>query len=238
MLSTLIIIPFFMDISRSSAKCDQTTNLIIHYSIMIIFVCWWHAILQPPKMATPKLQVILKTPPFSSNTTQKISFFLDKTTSWHEIIFFHNKKWPCIVSNPYCTQWTFLFLMQGLWWPHCLWKQPCHTLIFIFSFSWTGISSFLHTLSYRGSQNCDLTLDTMYPCVDCSKWECYAQLCLPWIHMNTSVWIPVPPDYLYFSDVRFTIWTYPFLIFLALLIYDSTHAVLLHMLLWATPTFS
>ncbi len=32
----------------------------------------------------------------------------------------------------------------------------------------------------------------------------YAQLCLPWIPMNPFLWIPVPPDSLYVSDVRFT----------------------------------
>ncbi len=38
---------------------------------------------------------------------------------------------------------------------------------------------------------------------------CYAQLCLPWIPGNASLWIPMPPVSLYFSDVRFTTWTYP-----------------------------
>ncbi len=57
-------------------------------------------------------------------------------------------------------------------------------------------------------------------CDDCLELEvhipshsannvCYAQLCLAWIPGNPSLWIPVPPVSLYFSDVRFTTWTYP-----------------------------
>ncbi len=40
---------------------------------------------------------------------------------------------------------------------------------------------------------------------------CYAKLCLLWIAGNFSLLIPVPPFSLYFSDVRFAMWTYPFL---------------------------
>ncbi len=86
-----------------------------------------------------------------------------------------------------------------------------------------------------GAKNCTPTWDTMYPCIDYREKERYAQLCLPWIPRNLSLWIPLPTVSLYFSDVRFATWTYPFLV---LLLYDSMHAMLLCMLLCPTPTFS
>ncbi len=51
-----------------------------------------------------------------------------------------------------------------------------------------------------GAQDCNLTLDTMYLCIDYREGE----LCLLWIPINPSLWIPVPPVSLYFSDTRFT----------------------------------
>ncbi len=47
------------------------------------------------------------------------------------------------------------------------------------------------------------------PCFDYREGECYAQLCLAWIPGNPSLWISMPPVSLYYSDVRFTTWTYP-----------------------------
>ncbi len=39
--------------------------------------------------------------------------------------------------------------------------------------------------------------------------ECYVQLCLLCIPRNPSLWFPMPPVSLYFSDVRFTKTTFP-----------------------------
>ncbi len=55
-----------------------------------------------------------------------------------------------------------------------------------------------------GVQNCNPTLDTMYPCIDYREGECYDQLSLPLDSQDTSLWILVSPVSLHFSDVRFT----------------------------------
>ncbi len=60
-----------------------------------------------------------------------------------------------------------------------------------------------------GAQNCNPTLDTIYPWVDYREGECYVQLCLPWIPRNPSLWIPMPPVSLFNGDNRFTAWTFP-----------------------------
>ncbi len=122
------------------------------------------------------------------------------------------------------------------WWPHSLWKQPTHTHIFLVLFWTRNTFCSAHLCHTKGINNCNHTVDTMYPCINYREGECFVQLCLLWIPKNRSLWIPVPPDSLYFSDVRFTTWTYPSLVHAD--IWLNTFSVLLDMLLINTPIFS
>ncbi len=112
----------------------------------------------------------------------------------------------------YATFITFLSFMAS----HSQCKNPddhpscgiCHTHIFIF-YNGLRFPLFCAPCHTGWVQKYIPTLDTMYPCVNNREGECYAQLCLPWIPTNPFLLIPMPPISLYFSDVRFTTWTYP-----------------------------
>ncbi len=123
-------------------------------------------------------------------------------------------KWPHNVSKPFCTWCPFFLhpscdvrtLMSTL--PVEVTMPYPHFLIFLF-FIYNGLGFLMiwpcHT---QGVHKCNLTLDTMYTCIDYRERACYAQLCLLWIPGNPSLCIPKPPVFLYFSDIRFTTWTY------------------------------
>ncbi len=54
-----------------------------------------------------------------------------------------------------------------------------------FLFFWLGFP-FCTSCPTWGAQNCNPTLDTMYPCIDYMEVECYAQLCLLCNHSHKS----------------------------------------------------
>ncbi len=133
----------------------------------------------------------------------------------HKIIFFHTimasqGEWPisfaAILISSFCTSFSPREIPDD--------HISCGSSHSIPTFSSFRFSSFLdwdfllRNMSCMGARNSNPTLDTMYSCIDYREGECYAKLCLLWIPRNLSLWIPTPPASLYFSDFRFTIWTY------------------------------
>ncbi len=125
---------------------------------------------------------------------------------------------PWHVWHSYCSFPCNVIFFDGLDWDFYLFCTTCHT---------------------DRTQKCNPSLDTMYPYVNFREGECYAQLCSHWIPRNPSLWIPVSPDSLYYTDIRFAAWTYPSFSFL---LHDLMHvpcySMLFNMLLSITPTFS
>ena len=139
-------------------------------------------------------------------------FFDNHRSTWDYLFFF----WPHKLSDRYVQTVpqisSFLNILLTMWepsWSHFLWKWPCHTHIFPFFIFLGGDAYFFCSAHLVIQGGLRFVILLWIPCVDYREGECYAQLCLSWIPGNPSLWIPVPPVSLYFSDVRFTTWTYP-----------------------------
>ncbi len=110
-----------------------------------------------------------------------------------------------------------------------------HFPFFIFLRTWISFCTLWHTWEVH---NYNLTLDTMYPFIDYMEGECYAQLYLPWIPRNPSLW-NLLLTFFYISMTSsspFTMWTYPSLALVNIVnIWFNAWSVLLHILPCATP---
>ncbi len=86
-----------------------------------------------------------------------------------------------------------------------------------------------------GVQNWNPALDTIYPCIDYRDGKCYAHLCFLGF---LGILLCGFPCLMSFCILLKSGSPCEPILLMALLMYDSMHATLLHMLICATPTFS